>query len=66
MTAAARRPASAAAWTRTRTPSGAWRLEHPKGSVIFVDRDASEDEVQRRMAEAESTIRRLIAGRKRP
>jgi hypothetical protein len=50
-------------WTRTRTPSGAWRCEHRNGSLIYVGRDAGEAEIQRRLAEAEATIARLTRKR---
>jgi hypothetical protein len=54
------RPASAAAaWTRTRTPSGAWRCQHANGSVFYLGRDADEVAIQHELAEAEATIKRL-------
>ena len=60
------RPAPPAAWTRTQMKSGAWRLEHRNGSIIFIARDCTEAEIQRRLAEAEQTIARLARRRTTP
>ncbi len=59
MTAAiATRPA-AIDWTRRRLPSGVWRCAHRNGSVVFIGRDVTEAEIQRRLAVVEATIRHL-------
>jgi hypothetical protein len=55
------RPASATTiWARTRLASGAWRCEHPNGSVFYIGPDASEAEIARRLAETEALIARLL------
>ena len=61
MTAPAPAPrpvAPAEAWTRTRLPSGTWRLEHASTrSIVILGRKTPEPEVARRFAEAEAVIK---------
>jgi hypothetical protein len=59
MTAATAPRPAAAAWTRTRTPSGAWRCQHANGSVLYVSGAATEGEIQCRLADTDATIARL-------